>query len=383
MRSLKKLAFLCILGLTLNSCIDNDENFEHQFYEDYDLMSRVLNISAEGPADYTLEFPDYYRRTGTFDKNDATLGRVMFYDKKLSEDGTISCASCHQQSLAFSDDKVVSDGIFGQVTNRNSLALGAVFNFQEYYGPSRVPFFWDNSVASVEEQVVTTFAAPNEMNMSMGQVVDVMNSNDYYKPLIRAANGTEEINISSATRALATFVNSLGSFNSKFDRALDTEYNSFSSGGGFISPQSLALNTFRDFTDPENRGKNIYQSNCASCHGEVMGAPNLLAANNGLEVTDGDFGVGNGEFKVPSLRNLTLTFPYMHDGRFATIEDVIEHYSTGIANTPALHPNLKNGGQAMQMNFTDTEKSELITFLKTFDDPGFLVNPIYSDPFVR
>lgn len=381
MKNVKILVLFLAIAATFSSCIDNDESFEHNHYKDFELMERVLNIPSEGPEDYNLVFPAYYGRTSFFGKDDATLGRVMFYDTKLSADGTVSCASCHKQELAFSDDKKVSDGINNQVTNRNSLALGAVFNFQEYYGPNRVPFFWDNSIQTVEEQIPFTFAAKNEMDMSMAQIVDVMNSNDYYKPLIRAANGTDKITEQAAIRALAEFVNALGSFNSPFDQALSREV---PNGLGFGVPPAVTSD-FRDFSDAENRGKRIYMNSCASCHGEVMGAPNVMQANNGLEITDGDFGVPGtqGEFKVPSLRNLSLTYPYMHDGRFATIEEVIEHYSTGLKNPQNIHPELQEDGQPKKFNFTDDQKSDLLAFLKTLDDEEILTDVRFSDPFKR
>ena len=383
MKSFKSVLLSLVVAFTFSSCIDNDAEFIVKYYNNSELMANDLNIDIEGPESYNLEFPSYYGRTSNFSKDDATLGRVIFYDTKLSADGTVSCASCHKQELAFSDDKVVSDGINNEVTLRNSLALGAVFNFQEYYGPNRVPFFWDNSVETVEEQIVKTFAAKNEMDMTMAQIVEVINNNDYYKPLVYAANNRNEtINEELAIRALATFVNSIGSYNSKFDQALSKEANGFTLGFGFPDE---ALNNFADFTDSENRGKSIYMNNCASCHGEVMGAPNEMKANNGLEILDGDYGIpgSQGEFKVPSLRNLSLTYPYMHDGRFATIEEVVEHYSTGLKNTPSIHPFLMENGDAKKFNFSDQNKEDLIAFLKTFDDEDILTDVRFSDPFIR
>jgi len=383
MKNLKSVFFVLIVALSFSSCIDNDKEFVVKYYNNSELMANDLNIDIEGPQDYNLEFPAYYGRTSSFSKDDATLGRVIFYDTKLSADGTVSCASCHKQELAFSDDKAVSDGINNEVTKRNSLALGAVFNFQEYYGPNRVPFFWDNSVQTVEEQIVKTFAAKNEMDMNMSQIVEVINNNDYYKPLVYAANNRNEtITEEVAVRALATFVNSIGSFNSKFDQALSRETDGRPLGFGNLQE---ALIDFKDFTASENRGKGIYMNNCASCHGELMGAPNEMKANNGLEILDGDYGIPNsqGEFKVPSLRNLTLTYPYMHDGRFATIEEVVEHYSTGLKKTPSIHPFLMENGEARKFNFSDDNKEDLIAFLKTFDDEDILTDERFSDPFIR
>ncbi len=386
MKKIKNLipVFIMLMGLT--SCIDNDKELTLTYYDDYELMANTLNLQNEQPAEYSWDYPEYYGRRAFFDKDMATLGRVIFYDEKLSEDGTISCASCHKQELAFSDDKKVSDGIGEQVTDRNSLALGAVFSFQEYYGTgsiSAVPFFWDNSIRTVQEQIVTTFGSEKEMSMTIEEVTDVINDNDYYIPLIKAVNGKSKITNELTVEALAVFVNSLGSFDSDFDKALSVAANGTI---GFGQAMNIASQDFAMFSPEQNRGKKMYMNQCASCHGEIMGAPNVLQANNGIDILDDDFGTigSQGEFKVPSLRNLTLTFPYMHDGRFATIEEVVEHYSTGIQNTPALHFELKdNNGQPKAFNFTEEEKSDLIAFLKTFDDEEFLTNPLYEDPFVR
>jgi len=382
MKNFKNLLPFIALILCFTSCINDDQELTVKYYKDYELMEGVLDIQQANPMDYTLEFPSYYGRTGRFDDNMATLGRVMFYDKKLSADGTISCASCHKQEIAFSDDKAVSDGISNQVTDRNSLALGAVFNFHEYYGPNRVPFFWDNSIQTVEEQIVTTFASKKEMDMTIKQVVDVMNSNDYYKPLMFAATGEDKINETSAVAALAVFVNSMGSYNSKFDQALSKE----SVNAGFGQINEIATINFKDFNESENRGKTMYLNACASCHGEVMGAPNVLAANNGLSISPDDPGVnGSTKFKVPSLRNLTLTGPYMHDGRFETIDDVLDHYSSGMAMSNELHEFLRDDSTNDPINFefSTEERTDLIAFLKTFDDESFLVDPKYADPFIK
>ena len=223
MIKIKTILPILMLAFVITSC---EEELSVKYYEGFDLMENTLNIPDQAPDDYTLEFPAYYGRTGFFDKSLATLGRVIFYDTKLSADQTISCASCHKQELAFSDDAKLSDGIFDNVTFRNSLPLGAVFNFQEYYGPNRVPFFWDNSVQTVEEQIVKTFGSKEEMDMTIPQVVDVMNSNDYYLPLLRRL-GLEKANDQIAVSALAEFVNSIGSYGSHFDKCLSEENPTF------------------------------------------------------------------------------------------------------------------------------------------------------------
>jgi len=382
MKKIKNILPFIALLFCLTSCIDNDQELMEFHYEDYELMEGVLNISQEGPPSYTFEYPSYYGRTGNFDKNLATLGRVMFYDEKLSADGKVSCASCHKQEIAFSDDKALSDGIDNQVTKRNSLALGAVFNFQEYYGPNRVPFFWDNSISTVQDQIVTTFGSKNEMDMTIPQIVKVMNDNDYYQPLINRAYNTKKITEATAVEALAVFVNSMGSYSSRFDEALSEE----AKNTGFGQVTQIATINFKDFSEAENRGKSTYMEACASCHGEIMGAPNELQANNGLSISANDYGVAStqGQFKVPSLRNLSLTGPYMHDGRFESIDDVLDHYSAGIEMSSDLHPFLRDESAGpRKFNFSTEERDDLLAFFKTLDDPAFLVDPKYSDPFIR
>ena len=320
------------------------------------------------------------------DNDLATLGRVMFYDKNLSDDRAISCASCHQQSLAFADDAALSDGVNNRKTARNSLALGSVFNFAEYYGSpndNRIPFFWDNRAVSVQEQSRQTLANPDEMNMEMHQVVDRVKEQDYYKILIREAFGDSEVTEDRVLDAISEFVNSMSTYESKYDKELDKHYdNNF-------NLNNVGSVNFSGFTAQENLGKNIYVNQCGSCHGRVNGFPGQISANNGLDMDYDDNGISGitnsgadeGLFKVPTLRNIALTGPYMHDGRFATLEEVIDHYSSGIQDHPNLDPLLKSGGQPKKFNFTAEEKEALIVFLNTFTDQNMLVDERYSDPF--
>jgi len=398
---MKKFQFSSILfGFLLISCFSCKQDggdFEINYYapEDYAMMTQSIDI-PEFPLDYTNEFPKYYRggTLGRFDKDQATLGRVLFYDKKLSNDATISCASCHKQEIAFSDDIDLSVGIQDRRTSRNSLALGAVFSFNEYYGTSsvgRVPFFWDNRASSVEEQSVQAFNNPNEMGMEMHQVVSTAKNLDYYVPLFEMAfgedpsgNRTNIITEENILSAISVFVNSIGSFNSKYDQALDDSGFQLSGLGSNAPSGNLS-----SLTAAENAGKALYLNNCSSCHGSVNGVPGKLQANNGLDIVYEDNGTGDftnqvgdmGKFKVPTLRNIMVTGPYMHDGRFETIEEVVEHYSSGIQAHTNLDPELRNGNSPRQMNFTSQEKQDLISFLNTFTDTGFLTDVKYSDPF--
>ncbi len=389
------LLFITSLWLVFSQCGKDGIDIESNYYaeEDYALLSQYLNI-PNVPANYQIKFPDYYGpgRGPSFNTDLATLGKVLFYDVNLSKDRSVSCASCHKQELAFSDDVAFSKGIENRETTRNSLALGSVFSFNEYYGPSssiRIPFFWDNRAESAMEQAAQTLKNENEMGMDMPTVVERVKDAPYYVPLIQKAFGKTDISAYEILNAISEFTNTIGSVNSRYDQALDVLY----AEKGF-SFQNHLSNSLDLLTTKENLGKNIYLSNCASCHNNINGAPNVLSANNGLDLVYTDKGIGAisttnniGMFKVPTLRNIELTAPYMHDGRFATLEEVVEHYSTGIQDHPNLSQELKTYSEEnsqyepIKFNFTDSEKANLIAFLRTFTDEEFLNKEVYSDPF--
>lgn len=369
----------------------NEDKFEmtRSLYDEGELaiVQQYLDLPEE-TLDYTLSFPEFYNRTPTTTNNEsATLGRVIFYDKNLSKDKTISCASCHKQELAFSDNKAFSQGVDGMATARNSLALGAVFSFSEYYGSvsdNRIPFMWDNRFGSVPNQSEEAFANNREMGMEMHEVVDRIKEQPYYKPLFEKAFGFEGITQSNILTALDDFVNSMGTNQSIFDQELDNLY----PGTGPLS--RYIDDNFPGFSEMENLGKKLFLNNCSSCHGTIVGPASTIAENNGLELVYEDAGVGavtndptdRDLFKVPTLRNIALTAPYMHDGRFATLEEVIDHYSNGIKNHHNLGHTLKtNNNQARQFNFTAEEKDALLAFFQTLTDESYINDEKFSNPF--
>lgn len=387
MKNLNSLLVFLMVLFFFSSCKKDkiDITYERYTAEDYAVLSQTLNIEND-LEDYTFVFPKYYNsRSLSFDSDLATLGRVIFYDKNLSDDRTISCASCHKQELAFADDKAFSEGVSNRTTSRNSLALGSVFNFAEYYGDAaqgRIPFFWDNRANTVQEQTRQTFANEDEMNMPMHKVLERVNENDYYEILFKETFGDSNASEDRILDAVSEFVNSMSSYRSKYDEELDKHYvNTF-------NLTNIEGVTFSGFTAAENLGKDLYVSNCGNCHGAINGFPAEVKANNGLDMEYEDQGIGemngssqNGVFKVPTLRNIALTGPFMHDGRFETLEEVVDHYSNGIQNHPNLSFQLKQNGQAKAFNFTQGEKDALIAFLNTFTDEVMLTDPKYSDPF--
>jgi len=375
--------------LTFASCKKTTEPIIIDPYHDaYIETSKVLDV-PEIAVDYAPEFPSYLTRNGFIipkvDNEKATLGRVLFYDKNLSKTNEVSCASCHIQEKAFADGKKVSDGINNRQTTRNSIGLTSAISIGSSYGSGSTPgsfgggainFFWDDRAESVAEQATQSLASDREMGMSMHEVVSRVKENQkYYKWLFMEAypDGISEDNILDA---IQQFVNTMGSFHSRFDEGMEAN-------------NGNAEDDFANFTVSENKGKQIFMEKCASCHSQFAARSLVPVANNGLYLHYQDKGRGalpnhtsaeNGVFKVPSLRNVALTAPYMHNGSFATLDDVVEHYISGIKNHVNLHPNLTTYGQP-GLGLTHADKAPLVAFLKTLTDESVRTDKRFSDPF--
>ncbi|WP_173021431.1 cytochrome-c peroxidase [Lewinella sp. W8] len=332
------------------------------------------------------------RTTGS-DARKALLGRVLFYDTQLSATGETSCATCHKQEIAFSDDLAFSKGINGAVTKRNSIALGSVPTFAPAvsgYGSTgdeesravqgRVKFFWDERAGTVSEQSTATIQDEIEMGRDLVELSQDLRRQELYKILSFKAFGTEELTPERITLALEKFTSSITSMNTRFDDLANREF--------FESREQLE----QRFTASELRGRELFNQNCASCHGANLAEPTVNVANNGLEMSYTDKGLGDlsgnefeaGVFKVPFLRNVALTGPYMHDGRFATLREVIDHYSENIVEHPNLHHNLRNAfGNVRRLNLSEQDKQALIDFLEMATDETLATNESVSDPFRR
>jgi cytochrome c peroxidase len=385
---------LALFGaLLLVVACNKKADFEYYYYSQEDLatLSQYLNL-PDLPDDYTVEFPTHLRNAGLFprpvERDKAVLGRVLFYDTKLSKDGTVACASCHKQELGFSDNVAFSRGVYDRSTDRNSIALSSVANFSAYYGTdlngsNAIRFFWDNRAETAAEQSKGSLTNSKEMDMHMDEVVAAVQSQPYYSPLFEKAYGDDYVTADRVTESISNFVNAMGSYRSKFDEE----------AGKINSYYNVNYTNFTGFNSQQNRGLQLYQNNCASCHSPIMGRPMLFNANNGLdaETDPNDRGVGKitnlsndeGTFKVPTLRNIALTAPYMHDGRFNTLEDVVEHYSSGVQAHPNLHPDLRQtySGPPKNLNLSNDDKQALIAFLGTLTDDHARTDVKFSDPF--
>jgi cytochrome c peroxidase len=307
----------------------------------------------------------------------ATLGRVLFYDKNLSKNKTVSCASCHVQANSFSDPLRLSRGFAGGSTGRHSMSLIDA----KYYPNGR--FFWDQRAVTLEDQVLRPIQDLIEMGITLDTLVQRVQSQPFYPVLFTKAFGSSTINTNLISRALSQFVRSIVSYQSKYDAGRSTI-------PGIQPPPPSA--PFSNFTAEENRGKEIFLSpigGCAPCHGsETFTAPQ--EKNNGLDLVTVDRGFGavlnapgfDGTFKVGSLRNIQLTAPYMHDGRFNTLEEVVEHYNSGVKNHPNLSPQLRAlNGQPRLLNLSVADKAALVAFLKTLTDMSVTTDVKYSNPF--
>lgn len=284
------------------------------------------------------------------------LGRKLFYDGRLSKDGNFPCASCHQQFAAFATyDHNLSHGFSNQFTTRNAPGLYNMVWQKEYQ--------WDGGIVNLEVQPLAPLTAPNEMAEDINTVLGKLNADASYKQLFKAAFGDETINSQRMLFALTQFVGSLVSADSKYDRVKK----------GAAS-----------FTQEEQLGYTLFQSKCTGCHTEPMFTDNSFR-NTGIPVDPAinDYGrmhitkkkEDSLKFKVPSLRNLYVTFPYGHDGRFISVGSALEHYNSGVQVSDNVDPLVKNG-----IPISANEKYYLQQFLRTLTDSTFLKNERFSAP---
>jgi cytochrome c peroxidase len=316
--------------------------------EPYELDTAGLPDSWTIPEDNPLTVPGI------------ALGRKLFHDPVLSGNGTMACATCHAQATAFADPRRVSPGSEGGEGTRNAPAL---INLAWNDG-----FFWDGRAHSIEDQAREPVPNPIEMNLPWDQAIPRLAAHAEYPALFRAAFGTDAITEDLVVKAIAQFERTLVSKSSPYDRF---------------------LNQGEPLSEAAHRGFTLFfseEGDCFHCHGTRLFTDNEFH-NNGLDAVPADPGLealtgdplDRGRFRTPTLRNVEYTAPYMHDGRFATLEEVVDHYSEGIQPSPSLDPVLgvhQGGG----VSLTADQKADLIAFLKSLSDPGFLTNPEFGPP---
>ncbi len=352
----------------------------------------VLDLPAT-PYSYKQNPGDSFR---IINDNKATLGRVLFYDRQLSINNSLACASCHKQNLAFSDNARFSKGFGSKLTTRNSMPIQDLGFSNTFIGfdvnrpntsssPTAMPgtfinfptsLFWDGREKVLSEMVLRPVVNHVEMGINDLSALEQKLANiSYYPSLFDKAFGNSEITTAKVADALAAFLGTISATNTKLDKVNRNE---------------------ATFTPLELKGQQLFftKYDCNSCH--QVGTPNghIFAgtfANIGLDENDSDEGVARvtknssdiGKFKIPSLRNVALTAPYMHDGRFETLEEVIDHYSDGMEDNPNLDPRLREAatGKPRVMNISAEEKNAIIAFLHTLTDHTMISDVRFSDPF--
>jgi cytochrome c peroxidase len=313
------------------------------------------------------------------------LGRMLFYDPRLSGNNTVSCSTCHLQHLAFTDGKVGAVGVSGKPLAFNSMTLANLL-----WGPQH--FFWNGRTDSLEQQALIPIQNPDEMNQDLDELMEELSRDDTYPALFRRAYG--RVSPENIAKAIASFERTLVSTDSRYDRFLRGEI-------------KLDRN--------EERGRKLFMAhpdvkvslrggNCIDCHSQFLtsGFKALYDgfSNNGL---DGEANMqpglqevtreasDRGKFKVPTLRNIALTAPYMHDGRFASLEQVLDHYNEGIHVSSTLSPLILEADNrpafdvptAASLHLSEEEKRAVIAFLHALTDEHFISEEQFSNPFVQ
>jgi cytochrome c peroxidase len=310
------------------------------------------------------------------------LGRLLFYDRRLSGNNTVSCSTCHQQRLAFTDGRRTGIGASGKPLAFNSMSLTNLM-----WGPKH--FFWDGRAPTLEAQAQVPIEHPDEMAEDMDRLVAELGADERYRSLFNAAYGG--ISAAAISRALASFVRTLISSNSRYDQFLRGEIE-------LNAQEELGRKLFMAHPDVKVK---LRGANCIDCHSQFLtsgfsagldgfsnnGLDDEAQLKPGLQSVTGD-PAHRGMFKVPTLRNIALTAPYMHDGRFATLEEVLHHYNGGIRKSSTLSPLIaeatnrdSESPDKISLHLSEAEQTAVIAFLNTLTDNDFVTAERFSDPF--
>ncbi len=366
------ILFLGIIVAT-TACRDDDE-------ETTGSKRVVCESVPDAGTPYELEVPYFFPQPSLPADNPLTeegieLGRHLFWDKTLSRNNTVSCGSCHSPETAFSDDAPKSIGLYGETTRRNSMPLmNMAWN---------TSFFWDGRAATLEEQILEPVTHPVEMDLTWAEAVERIESDSAYQEMFTQAFGTPCVDSLRMSFAMAQFIRTMISARSRFDLA-------YRYGQAQLTPsEQRGLELFL----AEGGDPNIYPGgqnggDCFHCHGgALVQFTDHLFRNNGLDSIIGEdrgreevSGViyDRGRFRTPTLRNIALTAPYMHDGRFATLHEVLEHYNSGGHESATVDPLMKFTGEGLGLSPLDID--DLVNFLESLSDYEFIENENFQDP---
>ena len=362
---MNKLTYILLIGIFLLGACGEDTPIVQEPVIEYDPNPYVLAYGHLPDPELPLDNP--------LTLQGVELGRMLFYETLLSKDNSQSCASCHSQTDAFTDTLQFSIGVENLPGKRQAMS---VFNMAWH----KNAFFWDGRAELLRDQAILPIQDPLEMNETLENVIMKLSDEQIYRDQFKRAFSDGEITVDNMALALEQFMLSIVSYDSKYDRYLNGE---------------------ATLTESEERGRQLYfteynpffpefsGADCAHCHGG-LNFENDLYMNNGLD-SDAEFvdmgremvtmnPADRAKFKVPSLRNIELTPPYMHDGRFETLEEVIDHYNEGIKASSTVDPAILNT-QSTGLLLTEDDKVDLINFLKTLTDYSLLNNEDYASPF--
>lgn len=353
------LYILGIITITIAACNTQDEPIEVATYDDTPYI-----------LDYGSFPPPNASNASQLTTEKVKLGKMLFYEKKLSSNLTQACADCHRQEHAFTDTAQFSVGAEGLVGDIQAMAI---FNMAWHSNG----FFWNGRSPELNHQATQPIQNPVEMNETIPNVITKLSAEEEYQNQFIRAFGDDEITEERIGLALEQFMFTFISNNSKYDKYLAGEVQLTASEE---RGRQLYFTEYNEFF-PDESG-----ADCAHCHGGIT-FENDQFMNNGIDAQpdEGRFAVTNnpqdrGRFKVTSLRNIEVTAPYMHDGRFQTLEEVVEHYNSGIQVSPSLDPALL-ATTSTGLMLTQQDKEDLVAFLKTLTDEQFLSNPEFESPF--
>ena len=347
-----RLSFFLLLSLFLVSCSKEDTDNGYEAIVENDTLS--------------IEIPDYFPEvTYNFEANPPTekgfeLGKKLFYDGKLSSDGVVSCGFCHIQDFSFTHHThIVSHGVNGALGTRNAQPLQNMIFMNE--------FTWDGAAESLDAQPIIPITAEVEMNESFSNIIDKLQADKEYPQLFAEAFENGEVNTDNMLKAISQFLVMMVSADSKYDKILKNEGS--------------------QFTAEEEAGKVLFDQKCATCHAGVLFTDQSYR-NNGLPIDPEYDDEGRSrvtglqadkyKFKVPSLRNIQITYPYMHDGRFQTLAQVLDHYDSGMVVTENLDPVFQQN-ENLGISLTEDEKQKIIAFLETLTDDNFLLDDRFAE----
>jgi cytochrome c peroxidase len=395
---MKKLQLFLILAflITLNACTKSDTVADYVSTESYPNVTTTFSgkIDLNNLSNYENQtIPNYITKDNTngnpITNKGATLGRVLFYDKNLSSNNTISCSSCHKQTNAFGDEAIASDGINGTTTRHSMRLINSRF-------ANETKFFWDERASNLENQTTQPIQNHIEMGFSgtngdsgMSTLIAKLQNIGYYKELFKFVYGTEEITETKIQLALAQFIRSIQSFDSKYD-----------SGRALVQNDN---ENFSNFTAQENQGKNLFMTppvfdgtgnrtsggvGCAGCHASPEFDIDPNTKNNGIIGILNGTGIDITNTRAPTLRDLVNpngnpNGPMMHTGNLTTLQNVIGHYGTinlAPGNTN-LDPRLFPNGFGQQLHLNATEVNSVMDFIKTLSGHTIYTDPKWSTPF--